>query len=111
MTKQLATIHSSPPPKNFPNLSAPTGPNQPCSSAASKTTGRCVPPRPLLTLPSTTHHSPLTTHQALIRRVQIRILPHLALHLLPLFLVIQQDKAVPQVPPLHLALRPFQQIG
>src|SRR5437763_5247821 len=45
----------------------------------------------------------------LIRRIQIRILPHLALHLLALFFVIQKHEPIAQVASLDLALGPLEQ--
>ena len=34
---------------------------------------------------------------ALVRRIEIRILPHLPLHFLPLFLVVQEDHPIAEV--------------
>src|SRR5687767_11800212 len=45
----------------------------------------------------------------LIRRVEIRILPHFELHFLALLFVVQQQHAVAQVAALHLLLSPLEQ--
>src|SRR5262245_59412232 len=46
-----------------------------------------------------------------IRRVKIRILAHLALHLLALFFVVQEDEAVAEVAALDFALGALEQAG
>src|SRR5581483_3328013 len=50
------------------------------------------------------------TELILIRRIQIGVLSHLALHLFALFFVIEQDEAIAQMSPLDFALRPLEQV-